>query len=133
MNFSFLGFCLYNSKNRHGKYKVAMKTEKSRLRRSYAKMKTVLLRIRHNPICEQLKLINSMLRGHYRYYGVGGNSASLDHFYHFTLRFWRKALSSRSQNGKISWAKFNHLLKIFPLCQPKQWLPFRAISKLTTL
>lgn len=131
--FSFLGFCFYNSTNRHGKYKVGMKTEKSRLRRSCAKMKSVLLRIRHHPVREQWKLLNLMLEGHYRYYGIGGNSVCIDHFYHFTLRYWRKALSSRSQNGKINWKKFNHLLTIFPLRQPRLSLPFKAIVRLATL
>jgi RNA-directed DNA polymerase len=77
-------------------------------------MKEVLLRIRHLPVREQYKAINVRLNGHYHYYGVGGNSYSIDHFYYFTLKYWRKALSSRSQNGKVNWIKFNRILNLFP-------------------
>jgi RNA-directed DNA polymerase len=59
----FLGFTLYCSKNRLGRYKVGMKTEKSRLKRSYAKMKRVLRRDRHKSLPEQRKMINVMLSG----------------------------------------------------------------------
>ena len=131
--FNFLGFTFYCTKNRKGGFKVGMKTEKSRLRRSCAKMKEILLRIRHTPVREQRKMINVRLSGHYRYYGVGGNAYCIDHFYYFTLRFWRKALSSRSQNGKVNWVKFNKILKIFPLRQPKLSLPYTAMKGLVTL
>lgn len=131
--FNFLGFTFYCTKNRKGGFKVGMKTEKSRLRRSCAKIKEMLLHIRHNPVREQWKLINVRLVGHYNYYGVGGNIYAIDHFYYFTLRFWRKALSSRSQNGKVNWAKFNHILKLFPLRQPKLFLPYAAMKSLVTL
>jgi RNA-directed DNA polymerase len=57
----FLGFTLYCSRNRSRRYKVGMKTEKSRLKRSYAKMKKVLGRDRHKPLPEQRKMINVML------------------------------------------------------------------------
>jgi RNA-directed DNA polymerase len=40
MTFSFLGFCFYKYTNLHGKYKVATKTEKSRLRCSCIKIKS---------------------------------------------------------------------------------------------
>ena len=130
---SLLGFTFYCTKNRKGGYKVGLKTDKSRLRRSCAKMKEVLLRIRHKPVREQWKQINVRLNGHYRYYGVGGNIYSIDNFHYFTLKFWRKALSSRSQTGKVSWIKFNKILKIFPLCQPRLFLPYSAMKRLVAL
>lgn len=131
--FNFLGFTFYCTKNRKGGFKVGMKTEKSRLHRACAKVKELLLHIRHNPIREQRKAINVRLVGHYNYYGVGGNLYAIDEFYYFTLRFWRKTLSSRSQNGKINWIKFNNILKIFPLRQPKLFLPYTAMKSLVTL
>lgn len=131
--FNFLGFTFFCDRNQQGRFKVGMKTQKSRLSRSKAKMKSILLRIRHRPIQEQSKLINVMLKGHYRYYGVAGNSRCIDHFLNFTTRYWRKALSSRSQNGKINWTKFNRIISIFPLPQPRLYLSYRALSKLATL
>ncbi len=130
---NFLGFCLYNTKTRKGKYRVGMKTEKTRFRRSCSKMKTTLLRIRHLKITEQVKVINAILRGHYRYYGIGGNSRCIGNFFYFSKKCWRKVLSTRSQNGNIKWEKFNHLLKVFPLCQPRISIPYTVLTNLATL
>jgi len=131
--FNFLGFTFFCTKTRRGKFKVGMKTDKTRLNRSCVKMKEILRRIRHIPIKEQAKAINLRLRGHYLYYGVGGNSYCIDHFYNFTLRYWRKALSSRSQNGKVNWDKFHKILENFPLCQPKLALPYELMPRLAAL
>lgn len=131
--FNFLGFTLYCTKNRKGGFKVGIKTEKSRLNRGCAKMKESLLRLRHRSLREQWTRINVILRGHYRYYGVGGNYHALDQLYYFTLKYWRKALSSRSQKGKVSWIKFNKLLKFYPLRQPKLYLPHTVMKSLVTL
>jgi hypothetical protein len=131
--FSFLGFTFYDSKNRHGRYKVGMKTKKKRLHRSCVKIKAMLRRYRHDPIREQRKRINVMLSGHNRYYGMPGNSKSLDNFYHVTLRYWREMLSSRSQNGKLNWDKYNHILKLFPLCQPRLHVTYTELSRLVVL
>lgn len=131
--FNFLGFTFFCTKNQKGNFKVGMKTEKSRLNRSCNKMNEILKRIRHKPLREQSKQINIRLQGHYRYYGVGGNYESLDAFHYLTVRSWRKTLSTRSQNGKVDWIKYNRILKIFPLHQPKIFLPYTAMKKLVAL
>ena len=110
-----------------------MKTEKSRLKRSFAKMKMVLRRDRHKPLQEQKAMINVLLDGHYRYYGVSGNIKAVNHFYYFTLKYWRKMLGSRSQNGKLSWTWYNHILKLFPLRKPKLYMPYTAIRSFAAL
>lgn len=132
-SFNFLGFTFFCTKNLKGNFKVGMKTEKSRLNRSCSKMKEVLKSIRHKPLREQCKQINIRLNGHYRYYGIGGNYESLNAFHHVVVRSWRKTLSSRSQNGKVSWIKYNHILKIFPLQPPKLFLPYTAMKSLAAL
>ncbi len=124
----FLGFTLYCSKNRFNQFKVGAKTEKTRLRRSFVKMKETLRRIRHQPMTEQRKIINVMLSGHYRYYGIAGNWHAIKNVFVFTVRYWRKMLSSRSQNGKVTWEKFNRFLKNFPLQRPKIYLPYRDLK-----
>ena len=129
----FLGFTFYCSKNRHGRFKLALRTEKSRYRRSYAKMKLILRSCRHAPARDQVKIINLRLSGHYRYYGVAGNWEPIKSYYYFTLKYWRKALSSRSQNGNVSWDKLNHILTIYPLCVPKIYVPYKDIGSLASL
>ena len=69
----FLGLTLYCTRNQKGNFKVGMRTEKSRLRRSLTSLQELMQRIRHHTISEQAGEINAALRGHYAYYGVAGN------------------------------------------------------------
>ena len=73
----FLGLMLYCTRNRKGNFKVGMRTEKSRLRRSLMSLQELMRRIRHHRISDQVSEINAVLRGHYAYYGVAGNIRSL--------------------------------------------------------
>lgn len=129
----FLGFTIYCSKNRHGRFKIGHKTEKSRFKRSVAKMKVLLKRIQHEPVHEQAEAINRVLSGHYRYYGIAGNSLSLQRYHYLTERYWRKMLSSRSQKGKVNWDTFKKILKTFPLCKPKIYISYKDMPKLAQL
>jgi len=131
--FNFLGFTLYCDRTKRGGFKVGMKTEKSKFRRSCANMTERLKRIRHLPVRVQRKLINQILSGHYQYYGVAGNWDSINKFNYHTVRNWRKWLSTRSQNGKLSWDKYNKLLSLFPLHEPKIKVSYRKLSKLAQL
>src|ERR1700691_5185810 len=69
----FLGLTLYCTRNRKGNFKVGMRTEKSRLRRSLLSLRELTRRIRHHTISDQVGEINAFLRGHYAYYGIAGN------------------------------------------------------------
>ena len=69
----FLGLTLYCTRNLKGNFKVGMRTEKSRLRRSLLSLQELTRRIRHHKIGDQVGEINAFLRGHYAYYGVAGN------------------------------------------------------------
>jgi RNA-directed DNA polymerase len=131
--FYFLGFTWYCSRNRNGGFKVGMKTEKKRLQRGHSNLKVLLKRIRHQELREQKEAINRVLRGHYRYYGVGGNTKALSGIYFNTMKMWRKTLSSRSQTGKLNWNKFNKILKSFPLERPKLYIPYTRIESMAIL
>lgn len=126
----FLGFTLYCTRNRKGRFKVGMKTEKKRLHRSHVKVKTLLREIRHHRLREQAQAINRILRGHYQYYGVGGNIDSLYRLYCYTIKCWRKYLSSRSQKGKLNWKKYNGILGMFPIQKPKLSFPYTKLVQL---
>lgn len=129
----FLGFTYYCGQNKKGGFKVGVKTEKSRLRRSCANITEHLKRIRHLPIRVQVKQINQVLRGHYQYYGMAGNWDSIKKFHYHVVRNWRKWLSTRSQNGKINWDKYNKLLKLFPLQRPRIMVSYGQIKQLALL
>src|SRR5438552_10253904 len=60
----FLGFTLYCTRNLKGNFKVGMRTEKSRLRRSLTSLQALMRQIRHLTIHEQVDNLNNVLRGH---------------------------------------------------------------------
>jgi RNA-directed DNA polymerase len=63
----FLDFTLYCTRNRKGNFKVGMRTEKSRLRRSLTSLQELMRQIRHQTVQEQVDNLNTVLRGHYRH------------------------------------------------------------------
>ncbi len=98
----FLGLTLYCTRNRKGNFKVGMRTEKSRLRRSLMSLQELMRRIRHDTISDQVDEINAVLRGHYAYYGIAGNIRALLKVYRAVERYWQKMLCSRSWAGVAS-------------------------------
>ena len=129
----FLGLTLYCSVNRHGKFKLGWKTEKTRLRLSFARITNLLKRIRHTPLKDQQQAINRTLRGHYQYYGVCDNWHAIKCVHYHTVRSWRKWLSTRSQKGKLSWEKFNAIQTYYPLVIPKITVSYNDMDKLALL
>jgi RNA-directed DNA polymerase len=63
----FLGFTLYCTRNLKGNFRIGLRTEKSRLRRSLMSLQDLLRRIRHLSVREQVNAVNAALRGHYAY------------------------------------------------------------------
>ena len=58
------------------------------------------------------------LKGHYQYYGITGNSRSINRFKLEVMKAWWRWLCRRSQKSRISWEQFNRLLKRYPLPPP---------------
>jgi hypothetical protein len=130
----FLGLTLYCTRNQKGNFKVGMRTEKSRLRRSLTSLQELMQRIRHHAISEQVGEINAALRGHYAYYGVAGNLRSLVKVYRVVERYWRRMLCSRSWAGRrLTWDAFNRIKERTPLLTPKLRLPYRELQALAVL
>lgn len=129
----FLGFTHFCTRNRKGNFMVGRKTEKSRLRRSIKKITDKMRQIRHWTIKEQVDKINQILRGHYNYYGMGGNFKSMYRIYHKVEKYLRKMLSSRSQKSYITWEKFKNIKEKFPLLKPKISIPFGKMKSYAIL
>jgi RNA-directed DNA polymerase len=129
----FLGFSHFCTRNRKGNFMVGRRTEKSRLCRSVQNLRSLMREIRHYSLGEQSEKINQVLRGHYAYYGVGGNLKSLKRIYRFTERYWRRMLSSRSQKSYVTWERFQYLKTIFPLQRPKIFIPYAELKSLAVL
>jgi group II intron reverse transcriptase/maturase len=129
----FLGFTLYCTRNRKGKFKLGMRTEKSRLQRSLAHLRDLMRRMRHLPIPEQVINLNRVLRGHYAYYGIAGNLRALQRVYRTVESYWRKMLCSRSRKGFIPWEVFWRIKARYPLQRPKLVLPYRKFQAIAVL
>lgn len=124
----FLGFTHYCTRNRKGNFMVGRKTEKTRLKRSMMKVTDKMREIRHCSIEEQVYKINQILRGHYNYYGMGGNINSLFKLYNKVENYFKKMLSSRSWKGKINWDIYSKIKEKFPLLRPKLLIPFEKMK-----
>ena len=85
--FTFLGLTLYCTRNRTGNFKVGMRTEKSRLRRSLMSLQEKMRQMRHLTIGQQVDELNDALRGHYGYYGIAGNFRALQKVYRHVERY----------------------------------------------
>jgi len=129
----FLGFTLYCTHNRKGRFKVSFRTEKSRLRRSIAHLSDLMRRMRHLPIREQVMNLNQVLRGHYGYYGIAGNFSGLYKVHRFVERYWRKMLNSRNREGRVTWEVFHDIKACFPLQRPRLKLSYAQFQAFAVL
>jgi group II intron reverse transcriptase/maturase len=121
----FLGFTHYCTTDRKGRFKVGRKTEKSRLRRSINNLKSRIREAMHWKVGIQIERINRTLKGHYNYYGMGGNFLSLRNIYFVAEVYLQKMLSRRSQKGYVSWELFNKIMEKHPISRPYIKIPYR--------
>lgn len=68
---------------------------------------------------EQCKTLSSKLRGHYQYYGIRSNYASLQVYYEQVQRAWRSWLGRRGGKKRMPFQRFAKLLAVFPLPPPR--------------
>ena len=69
----------------------------------------------HLPIPEQQEALDRKLRGHCSYYGITGNSNSLNEFRYRLVRIWRYWLSRRNRKRVMTWPRFIALLERYPI------------------
>jgi RNA-directed DNA polymerase len=117
-SFDLLGFTHFWGLSRKGAWVVKRKTAKSRFNRGLKQISAWLRIVRHYAVDSQWKSLCMKLKGHFGYYGITGNSASLSRFRHAVLVLWKKWLGRRSQRSKTSWEWFMLLLKRYPLPSP---------------
>ena len=129
----FLGFTLYCTRNRKGNFRIGMRTEKTRWRRALTRLQDPMRQMRHLSLQEQGNHLNPMLRGHYAYYGIGGNIRALQRVHRAVERHWRKRLSSRSWHGTNYGTHFQRIKEQFPLLRPKLYLPYRELQAIAIL
>jgi len=118
--FDFLGFTHYCDRSRKGNFKLGRRTSRKKFSAKCRSMKDWLRKIRNKVKTKDWwKILAAKLRGHFQYYGVSDNYASIERFYKLTLKMVRKWLNRRSQKRKMSWDKFTKYLEHYPLPKPK--------------
>lgn len=113
--FDFLGLTHVWGRSRNGKSMVRLVTAKSRFARAVAAVNDWCRENRHWSLRDQHRHLSSMMRGHFAYYGVGGNIRRLRWFANQVGRVWRKWLSRRDRQGWLRWDSFNEILRRHPL------------------
>ncbi len=116
--FDFLGFTHICRRSRRGNFTLHVRTMRQRLRRSLRRASAWCQRHRHDPLAEQRRALNAILRGHYQYYGRPTNFRSLWKFYRGVRRAWRKWLNRRTRGRSLPWRVYGELLNAYPLQRP---------------
>jgi len=126
-SFDFLGLTHVWGKSRNGKAILRQVTAKGRYARALAAVNEWCRTNRHEPLTAQQAHLAAMMRGHYAYYGVGGNGRRLRWYARQVVRIWQKWLSRRGRHGNVLWSRLNERLKHHPLPPP------RIVHRYTTM
>jgi hypothetical protein len=114
--FVLLGFTHFWARSRKGNSIVKRKTNTLRLSAALQRVGKWCRLHRHDPIPDQHQYLSSVIRGHCQYYGITGNSWSLQLFREGVRYLWRKWLKRRSnataRNGRAWW---DGLCKNYPM------------------
>lgn len=113
--FDFLGLTHICGRTRKGKFQVTRQTMVERMRAKLKELKGELRKRRHFPVPVVGRWLTSVLRGHYRYYGVPGNKYALNQFRYQLAWLWFRALRRRSQRSRANWERMRRLVN--------RWLP----------
>jgi hypothetical protein len=91
---------------------------KKRVRETLAGIRATLMRRQHEPIAEVVKWLNRVVQGHFNYHAVPSNLGRLEDFRTEVCRAWRHTLPRRSQRFRLSWERFDWLVRCYvPYCR----------------
>ncbi len=118
-SFDFLGFEFRWGYDRKGLERLKRRTSKKKLQASIKSFKEWIKVYRNKRINIIFGKLNAKLRGYYNYYGIRGNSDSLELF--FRQMYWLlfKWLNRRSQRRSFNIQGFEELLKHFRIEMPR--------------
>ncbi len=117
--FDFLGFTLYWARSSKGRWGMLCKTRSASLRRAIQSVYAWCRRHRHHSVKDQHAALTRRIQGHCNYFGVSGNFRSLLLVIEQAKRSWYKWLCRRSQRKRLTWERFQDLLRDFPLPKPR--------------
>jgi hypothetical protein len=112
-----LSVCCGRRRN-DGGFKIVRLTIKKRMRTTLAAIRETLMRRRHEPVAVVGRWLRQVLQGYLNYHAVPDNLRRLGGFRWEVGRAWRHALMRRSQRHRLSWDRFQRLLrKYLPPCR----------------
>jgi hypothetical protein len=106
-------------KTRNGNYAIVHRTSKKKLKMKQQTVKQWLRWNMHRPVREIFRGLNRRLVGHYRYYGISGNSKGIGKFYYYCVRTLFKTLRRRGQKHRINWDIFKRMIHDIGLAPPR--------------
>lgn len=117
--FEFLGFTHYWARSRRGYWVIKRKTSSKRVRKTIVAMREWCRVNRHRPLEEQYRILSSMLRGHFHYFGIRCNMRAMEAVRYIVRRGWKYWLSGRCHKKAMDWGKFEKMQASMPLPLPK--------------
>jgi len=103
--FQFLGITHFVARSRRGRFVVGRKTDGKRMRKKLALLNERLRVLRKKGAAAMMAYVVQHLRGHIQYYGVSGNSRSLQNYVYVAKRLLFKWLKRRSQRHSLTWER----------------------------
>jgi RNA-directed DNA polymerase len=108
--FSFLGFTHFIGRTRSGRFIVGRKTQSERIRKKLKALNVRLAAMRTHGGRAMVAYVRRHLQGHIQYFGVSGNSRSLQQYGYQAGRLLFKWLNRRSQRRSMAWDRFNQVV-----------------------
>ena len=130
--FDFLGFTHICGKTENRKFIVLRHSISKRIRAKLKELKIELRRRLHHPLPVVAKWLRVVLLGHYRYYGLPGNSRKLNSFHFHLCRIWHNALLRRSQRHRLNWERMDRLIDRW-LPRPRIYHPYPDLGLYVTI
>lgn len=127
--FDFLGFTHIAGTDRRGAFQLKRRTSRKKRKAKLAKLSEEMRRRRHEPVHLQHAWLSSVLRGHYRYYGVPTNRSALSSFREHVRQGWHRQLQRRSQRARWNCERCAAHEKRFPLPLPKIHHPWPSLRR----
>jgi group II intron reverse transcriptase/maturase len=113
---NFLGFThICGKKRSNGRFTALRQTIRARLQAKLSEVKAALKRRMLDSVPEVGQWLRAVVEGHNRYYAVPMNGPALSVFRFHVVRLWHRALSRRSQNGRVRWDRMWRIVT--------RWLP----------
>jgi RNA-directed DNA polymerase len=111
--FNFLGFTFICGKSRSGKFLIKRRTRRDRMKAKLRAIKEELWRRMHWPIPNQGKWLGYVVSGYFNYHAVPTNYLALAQFRDEIIRRWQRALTRRSQKGRVNWTRMLEIAAAF--------------------